>query len=92
VVLIEVSAEIQIQHMRTQFGVSFKEVHQNISGSTVNLSLKINNQVALKLLDVKEMLEKYLLEIQWCHQFTTMLTEALMLSMEVVNLPILKKV
>jgi dephospho-CoA kinase len=39
VVLIEVIAEIQIQHMRTQFGVSFKEVRQNISGSTVNLNL-----------------------------------------------------
>jgi dephospho-CoA kinase len=38
VVLIEVIAEIQIQHMRTQFGVSFKEVRQNISGSTVNLN------------------------------------------------------
>jgi dephospho-CoA kinase len=39
VVLIEVIPEIQIQHMRTQFGVSFKEVRQNISGSTVNLNL-----------------------------------------------------
>jgi dephospho-CoA kinase len=38
VVLIEVIAEIQIQHMRTQFGVSFKEVRQSISGSTVNLN------------------------------------------------------
>jgi hypothetical protein len=39
VVLIEVIAEIQIQHMRIQFGVSFKEVRQNISGSTVSLNL-----------------------------------------------------
>jgi hypothetical protein len=55
VVLIEAFVEIQIQHMRTQFGVSFKEVHLNISGNTVNLKLKIKNQVALELLDVKEM-------------------------------------
>jgi len=41
VVSIEIIAEIQIQQLQIQFGASFREVHQNISGSTVSLCLRM---------------------------------------------------
>jgi hypothetical protein len=47
VVLTETSAEIQIQIQLTQFGASFKEVHQNIFGNIVCLFHRHNHQVEL---------------------------------------------